>query len=181
MKINTPLTKDKLKSLKAGDLVYITGKIYTARDAAHKKLVEMINNNQQLPIPIKDSIIYYVGPTPAKPNEPIGSCGPTTSYRMDPFLNPLLELGLTGSIGKGARSQEAKDQMMKHKAVYFQAIGGTAAYLSKFVKESKLIAFEELQSEAIRELMVQDFPVFVTYDIYGNDLITSGIEKYKIK
>ncbi len=104
MKINTPLTKDKLKSLKAGDLVYITGKIYTARDAAHKKLVDMINNNQELPIPIKDSIIYYVGPTPAKPNEPIGSCGPTTSYRMDPFLNPLLELGLTGSIGKGARS-----------------------------------------------------------------------------
>ncbi|QVK21330.1 fumarate hydratase C-terminal domain-containing protein [Mycoplasmatota bacterium] len=179
MKILTPLTQDQLKSLKAGDLVYITGTIYTARDAAHKKMVDMINNNQPLPIPIKDSIIYYVGPTPAKPNEPIGSCGPTTSYRMDPFLEPLLKLGLRGSIGKGARSENIKELLNKYNSVYFQAIGGTAAYLSKFVKSSKLIAFPELQSEAIRELTVEDFPVFVTYDIYGNDLIKDEINKYK--
>ncbi|XMB67773.1 FumA C-terminus/TtdB family hydratase beta subunit [Mycoplasmatota bacterium zrk1] len=179
MKILTPLTQDQLKNLKAGDLVYITGTIYTARDAAHKKMVDMINNNQPLPIPIKDSIIYYVGPTPAKPSEPIGSCGPTTSYRMDPFLEPLLKLGLSGSIGKGARSENIKELLTKYNSVYFQAIGGTAAYLSKFVKSSKLIAFPELQSEAIRELTVEDFPVFVTYDIYGNDLIKDEISKYK--
>lgn len=179
MKINTPLTKEKLKDLKAGDIVYITGTIYTARDAAHKKLVEMINNNEELPIPIENSIIYYVGPTPAKENEPIGSCGPTTSYRMDPFMEPLLKLGLTGSIGKGPRGKEIKDALVSYKSVYFSAIGGTAAYLSKFVKEAKLIAFPELQSEAIRELTVEDFPVFVTYDIYGNDLIENEIEKYR--
>lgn len=179
MKITTPLTKDVIKELKAGDIVYITGTIYTARDAAHKKLIDLLNSNQELPIPIEDSIIYYVGPTPAKENEPIGSCGPTTSYRMDPFMEPLLKLGLGGSIGKGPRGDEIKEALKTYNSVYFSAIGGTAAYLSKFVKEAKLIAFPELQSEAIRELKVEDFPVFVTYDTYGNDLIESEIKKYR--
>jgi len=179
MKIQTPLTKDKLAGLKAGDLVYITGDIYTARDAAHKKIINLIEAGKEIPITLKDSIIYYVGPTPNKPNQPIGACGPTTSYRMDSFMPTLLKHGLSGTIGKGARSNQVKKLLKEYKSIYFQAIGGTAAFLSKFVVASELIAFPELQSEAIRKLTVKDFPVFVTYDIYGNDLIESEVKKYK--
>lgn len=179
MRLETPLTKDKLKDLKAGDLVFITGTIYTARDAAHKKLIDLLAQGKELPIPIKDSVIYYVGPTPNKPDRPIGSCGPTTSYRMDPFMDTLLDLGLSACIGKGPRGVEVKQSMQQAGAVYFSAIGGTAAYLSNFVTDSEVIAFEELRSEAIRKLTVKDFPVFVTYDAAGGDLIEQGIKQYK--
>jgi len=179
MKITTPLTLEKLAPLRAGDLVFITGTIYTARDAAHKKLIDLLNEGKQLPIPIKDSVIYYVGPTPNKPDRPIGSCGPTTSYRMDPFMEPLLNLGLSACIGKGPRGVDVKNMMHEKGAVYFSAIGGTAAYLSNFVKKSEVIAFGELRSEAIRKLTVKDFPVFVTYDSVGNDLIEQGIKQYR--
>lgn len=179
MKITTPLTKDKLKGLVSGDLVHISGTIYTARDAAHKKLVDLLDQGKELPIPVKDQVIYYVGPTPSKPGNPIGSCGPTTAYRMDPFMKPLLDLGLSACIGKGARTPEIKELLNKQGAVYFSAIGGTAAYLSKFVVESEVIAFPELLSEAIRKLTVKDFPVFVIYDTHGNDLIAQGIQNYK--
>ena len=179
MKLTTPLTKEKLKDLKAGDLVLISGTIYTARDAAHKKLLDLLAEGKELPIPIQDTCIYYVGPTPNKPDRAIGSCGPTTSYRMDPFMKPLLDLGLSACIGKGPRTDEVKELMNEAGAVYFSAIGGTAAYLSDFVEEAELIAFPELRSEAIRKLTVKDFPVFVTYDVHGNDLIKQGIETYK--
>ena len=179
MKLTTPLTKDKLKSLRAGDLVHLSGTIYTARDAAHQRLADLLAEGKELPIPIKDSVIYYVGPTPTKPGSAIGSCGPTTSYRMDPFIEPLLDLGLSATIGKGARTPKIKKALYEQGCVYFSAIGGTAAYLSQFVEHSELIAFPELMSEAIRKLTVKDFPVFVIYDTYGNDLIEQGIKTFK--
>ncbi len=179
MKLVAPFTKEKLKTFKSGDLVLLTGTIYTARDAAHKKLIDLIKEGKELPIPIENSIIYYVGPTPNKPERAIGSCGPTTSYRMDPFMEPLLARGLSACIGKGPRTKDIKQLMNDYDTVYFSAIGGTAAYLSNFVIESELIAFPELRSEAIRKLTVKDFPVFVTYDARGNDLIEQGIKKYK--
>lgn len=179
-KINTPLTLDVIESLKTADLVNITGYIYTARDAAHKRLVELIKQKKELPFDIKGAIIYYVGPTPAPPGKIIGSAGPTTSYRMDSYAPYLIELGLKGMIGKGKRSQEVRLAMTKYKAVYFAATGGAAALLSKHIKSSEIVAYEDLGPEAIRKLYVEDFPVIVVNDIYGGDLYEQGIEKYRI-
>jgi fumarate hydratase subunit beta len=177
-RITTPLTEDKIKDLKAGDTVLITGDIYTARDAAHKKLTELIDKGKELPMDIKDSIIYYVGPSPAKPGMVIGSAGPTTSYRMDDYSPKLLDLGLKGMIGKGERSEAVIASMIKNKAVYFGAIGGAAALIGKCVKSVELVAYEELGAEAIRKLYVEDMPVVVIIDSYGDNLYEIGRENY---
>lgn len=178
-KINTPLTEEIIKTLKAGDTVLITGKVLTARDAAHKRMIESLKGGGDLPVDIKNQIIYYVGPCPAKPGQTVGSCGPTTSSRMDVYTPKLLEIGLKGMIGKGYRSQDVIDAMMKYHAVYFAAIGGAGALLSERVKESKVVAYGDLGPEAIHEFTVEDFPVIVTIDMYGNNLYDSEKEKYK--
>ncbi len=178
-RITPPLTDDDVSLLKIGDKVLITGYIYTARDAAHKRLVELIKKDESLPFDIKGQIIYYVGPTPAKPGYVIGSAGPTTSYRMDPYTPPLLELGLKGMIGKGQRGKEVREAMKKYRAVYFEAVGGAGALLSRKIKSVEVIAYEDLGTEAIRKLYVEDFPVIVANDIYGSDLFTEGKSKYR--
>ena len=169
-KLTTPITDDQIKDLKIGDEVLITGYIFTARDAAHKLMVEAIQNNQQLPFDIKNQIIYYVGPTPAKPNQIIGSCGPTSAYRMDKYSPYLMEKGLKVMIGKGDRSIEFNDVVKKYKGMYLLAIGGIGAKLSQCVVENELIAYPELQSEAIRRLKVVDFPAIVAIDCNGNSI-----------
>jgi fumarate hydratase subunit beta len=176
--ISTPLTEDKLKDLKAGDSVLISGIIYTARDAAHKRLIELLDRGEKLPIDIKDSIIYYVGPSPAKPGKIIGSAGPTTSYRMDSYAPRLLDIGLKGMIGKGSRSKEVIESMKHNKAVYFAAIGGAAALMAKSIKQAELVAYEDLGSEAIRKLYVEDLPVVVVIDSKGNNLYEIGQQQY---
>lgn len=173
MKVQTPLTKELVQTLKAGDVVNLTGVIYTARDAAHKRLIELIENNQPLPFDLKDSVIYYVGPTPEKPGMVIGSAGPTTSYRMDAYSPTLLELGLSGMIGKGPRNQSVIESMKQHQGVYFAAVGGAAALLAKHIKEAEIIAFEDLGTEAIRRLVVEDFPVIVATDCHGRSLYST--------
>lgn len=177
-RITTPLTIDKIKDLKAGDSVVISGTIYTARDAAHKRLIDLLDRGEELPIDVKDQIIYYVGPSPAKPGMAIGSAGPTTSYRMDPYAPRLLDLGLKGMIGKGLRSNEVIDSIKKNKAVYFGAIGGAAALIGKSVIKSEIIAYEDLGSEAIRKLQVKDLPVVVVIDSQGENLYDIGKEEY---
>ena len=177
-KITAPLTDDVIADLKAGDKVEITGTLYTARDAAHKRLVKMIKDGEKLPFDIKGQVMYFVGPTPAKPGIPIGSAGPTTSGRMDVYSPLLIERGLKAMIGKGARSKDVIDAMTKHKCIYFAAIGGVAALLSKKIKKAEIIAFEDLGTEAIRQLEVVDFPVVVINDIYGGDLYKEGVKKY---
>jgi fumarate hydratase subunit beta len=177
-RIATPLTKEKVKELKAGDSVLITGTIYTARDAAHKRLVELLEKGEELPIDVKDEIIYYVGPTPAKPGQAIGSAGPTTSYRMDPYSPKLLEKGLTGMIGKGLRGEEVIDSIKENTGVYFAAIGGAAALIGRSVVKSELVAYEDLGAEAIRRLEVVDFPVVVVIDCEGNNLYEIGQQQY---
>ena len=176
--LNTPLTVEDLKDLKAGDDVYITGYIYTARDAAHKRLVELLEEGKELPIDVKGSIIYYVGPTPAKEGEPLGSAGPTTSLRMDAYTPQLLDLGLMGMIGKGARNQEVKDKIREKGAVYFAAIGGAAALIKKTIKSAEVVAYEDLGAEAIRKIYVEEFPVTVINDPEGNDLYELGRKEY---
>jgi fumarate hydratase subunit beta len=178
-KIKTPLSNETVKRLKSGDLVRITGYVYTARDAAHKRLVELIKNNKPLPFDIKGAVIYYVGPTPAPPRKVIGSAGPTTSYRMDPYAPVLLREGLKGMIGKGSRSKAVKDAITKYKGIYFAATGGAGALLSKHIKSAEIIAYEDLGPEAIRKLYVEDFPAIVVNDIYGGDLFEEGRKKYK--
>lgn len=178
--IKTPLTDTIVSSLNAGDIVHLTGYIFTARDAAHKRLVELIKNNQPLPFDIKGAVIYYVGPTPPKPGKIIGSAGPTTSSRVDPYTPYLLEKGLKGMIGKGARSPIVRDALKIYKAVYFIATGGAAALLSMHIKSSEIVAYEDLGPEAIRRLYVEDFPAIVANDIYGRDLLEEGKNKYKI-
>ncbi|MTI72011.1 MAG: Fe-S-containing hydro-lyase [Firmicutes bacterium] len=177
--INTPLTLDKVENLKAGDRVYITGTLYTARDAAHKRLVESIKEGKELPFDVKNSIIYYVGPSPSKPGEVIGSAGPTTSYRMDDYTKDLLNLGLKGMIGKGKRSLDVVKSIVENKAVYFAAIGGAAALISKSIKSSEVIAYDDLATEAIRKLYVKDFPAVVVVDSEGNNLYNIEVQKYK--
>ena len=169
-KLTTPITDEQIKSLKIGDEVLISGYIYTGRDAAHKLMVEAIQNNQELPFEIKDQIIYYVGPTPAKPKQVIGSCGPTSAYRMDKYSPYLMEKGLKVMIGKGDRSIEFNDVVKKYKGMYLLAIGGIGAKLSQCVVENELIAYPELQSEAIRKLKVIDFPAIVAIDCNGNSI-----------
>lgn len=166
--IQTPLAAETVKTLNAGDEVRITGVIYTARDAAHKKLCELLAADQPLPLELRDQILYYTGPTPAPPGRPIGSCGPTTSYRMDRYTPPLLDQGLRGLIGKGRRSQDVIDALVSHTAVYFAAEGGCGALLANYVKTSEVVAFPELGTEAIRRLEVENFPVTVFCDYRGN-------------
>jgi fumarate hydratase subunit beta len=177
-RLTTPITEDKIKDLMAGDTVLITGSIYTARDAAHKKLVELIDRGEELPIDISNAIIYYVGPTPAKPGMIVGSAGPTTSYRMDDYSPRLLDIGLKGMIGKGERSSEVIASMIKNKAIYFAAIGGAAALIGKCVKKVELVAYEELGAEAIRRFYVEDMPVVVVIDSKGNNLYEIGRQNY---
>lgn len=179
IKLQTPLKTEDLEKLNIGDQVLISGKIYTARDAAHKRLVELIKQGKDLPFDIKGQVIYFVGPAPAKPGKPIGSAGPTTSYRMDPYSPTLLDNGLKGMIGKGPRSQTVIDSMVKNKAVYLASVGGAAVVTAQSVTSSKIIAYEDLGTEAIRELEVVDFPAFVANDINGNDLFQKGVEQYK--
>ncbi len=168
--ITTPLTEETIKELHTGDMVRITGIIYSARDAAHKKLVELIDKGKELPFDLNGNVIYYLGPTPAREGQVIGSAGPTTSSRMDKYTPVLLSLGLKGMIGKGRRSPEVIETIKKEKAVYFAAVGGAGALLSKRIKQSKVIAFDELGTEAVREMYVEDFPAIVAIDIYGNDI-----------
>ena len=176
--IKTPLTREDARKLKAGDSCLISGIIYTARDAAHKRLCELIEAKKPLPLDIKDSIVYFVGPTPAKPGQAIGSAGPTTSYRMDAYSPSLIELGQTGMIGKGKRGPKVVEAMKKHGAVYFGAIGGCGALLSKCIKKAEVIAYDDLGAEAIRKLYVEDFPVIVVIDSEGNNLYEIGRENY---
>ena len=168
--IKTPLTTDKVEELQAGDYVYITGTIYSARDAAHQRLYDSLQKGQSIPIDLQDTIIYYLGPTPEREGQIIGSAGPTTSSRMDKYTPALLNLGMKGMIGKGKRSKEVIDSMIEKKAVYFAAVGGAGALLSKKIKASKVIAYDDLGTEAIREMYVEDFPVIVVIDSKGNNL-----------
>ena len=177
-RITTPLTEEKVKSLEAGDTVYISGTIYTGRDAAHQRLIDTLRQGEKLPFDIKDQIIYYVGPAPAKPGQAIGSAGPTTSYRMDDLTVPLLELGLNGMIGKGSRSQKVIEGMKKYGAIYFAAIGGAGALIANSIKGAEVIAYDDLGTEAIRKLEVEDFPVIVVIDNEGNNLYETEREKY---
>ena len=178
-KIVAPLTSDKVKELKAGDSVLLSGVIYTARDAAHKRLVELVDKGEELPFDIKDAVIYYVGPTPTKPGMVFGSAGPTTSYRMDPYAPTLLEMGQTGMIGKGLRSDEVVESMKKNGAIYFASIGGAAALTGKCVRSSEIVAYEDLGAEAIRRLEVEDFPLVVAIDSEGNSIYEQGQQAYK--
>lgn len=178
-KIQTPLTKARVKELRAGDSVIINGVIFAARDAAHKRLVEMIKNGVTLPFDVEEQIIYYVGPCPARPGEIIGSAGPTTSSRMDAYAPELLKLGLTGMIGKGLRNKEVIASMMKFGALYFGAIGGAGALISKTITSEEIVAFPELGPEALRKLVIKDFPATVIIDSYGNNLYDTGRLSYK--
>ncbi len=178
IKLTTPLTEDKTIALKAGDSVLLSGVIYTGRDAAHKRLIELLDNGKELPLNIKDEIIYYVGPSPAKPGMVIGSAGPTTSYRMDPYAPKLLDLGLKGMIGKGARNQEVIDAIIRNKGIYFGAIGGAAALIGKSIVSSEIIAYEDLGAEAIRRIEVKDMPLVVIIDSEGNNLYELGKAEY---
>ena len=168
--INLPLTKEEAATLKAGDYVYLTGALYTARDAAHKRMYEAIEAGEELPFEVDGSVIYYMGPTPAREGRVIGSAGPTTASRMDKYTPKLLDMGLVGMVGKGKRSQAVKDSMVKNGAVYFAAIGGAGALLSKSITASAVIAYDDLGTEAIRRMEVRDFPVVVVIDSNGTDL-----------
>jgi fumarate hydratase subunit beta len=175
--IKTPLTNEIVQNLQAGDYVYITGTIYSARDAAHKRMYDMLVEGDSLPFDINNSIVYYLGPTPEREGQVIGSAGPTTSSRMDKYTPALLEKGLKGMIGKGKRSKEVIDSMVKNNAVYFAAVGGAGALLSKKIKSSRIIAYDDLGTEAIRELYVEDFPVIVVIDTKGNNLYEIVMKK----
>jgi len=179
IRLTTPLADEDVEKLRIGDKVLLNGVLFTARDAAHKRLFELIQDGKELPFELKGQVIYYVGPTPAKPGKPIGSAGPTTSYRMDTYSPKLMELGLKGMVGKGNRSAEVIDAMKKYKAVYFGATGGAGALLAKRIKKADIIAYPDLGPEAIRRLEVEDFPVMVINDTRGNDLYQQGIERYE--
>ena len=177
-RLTAPFGKEALRDLKAGDRVLISGTIYTARDAAHKRLIQMLDRGEPLPFEIRDAVIYYAGPTPAKPGRVIGSAGPTTSYRMDPYAPRLLDLGQAAMIGKGQRSQQVKEAVVRNGAVYLGAIGGAGALISGTVRSAEIIAFEDLGPEAIRRLEVEDFPATVVIDSCGNDLYEIGRKSY---
>lgn len=177
--ITAPITKEVSSLLRAGDYVYITGTIYTARDAAHKRMDETLDRGEELPIDIKDQAIYYMGPSPARPGRPIGSAGPTTASRMDKYAPRLLDLGQSAMIGKGKRTKEVLDAVVRNKAVYLAAIGGAGALLSKCIKSSEIVAYEDLGTEAIRKLEVENLPVIVVADCEGNNLYESAIKEYQ--
>ncbi|MCF0104931.1 MAG: Fe-S-containing hydro-lyase [Eggerthellaceae bacterium] len=178
IKITAPLSKETTRKLKSGDSCLISGVIYTARDAAHKRLCELIEQGKPLPFPVENSIVYFVGPTPAKPGQVIGSAGPTTAYRMDAYSPTMIAQGQTGMIGKGKRGPEVIEAMKKHGAVYFAAIGGAGALLSKCIKKAEVIAYEDLEAEAIRRLEVENLPVTVVIDSLGNNLYETGPSAY---
>lgn len=179
-RISTPMTDSVVEGLKIGDTVLISGVLYTGRDSAHKRLVDALDKGEELPVDVKGQIIYYAGPAPAKPGNPIGSIGPTTSYRMDPYAPRLIAEGLKGMIGKGNRDDGVIAAQKEHKAVYFGAIGGAAALMAKAVKTAEVVAYEDLGPEAIRRLEVEDFPAVVVNDCYGGDLYKEGMAKYRI-
>jgi fumarate hydratase subunit beta len=178
IRLKPPLSDEDVEKLKIGDRIVINGIIYTGRDAAHKRLFDLLKEGKTLPFDIKGQVIYYVGPTPAKPGQALGSAGPTTSYRMDAYSPSLIERGLKGMIGKGMRSDAVKEAMKKYKAVYFAATGGAGALLAKRVKKAEIVAYEDLGPEAIRRLVVDDLPVIVVNDVRGNDLYIEGEKKY---
>jgi fumarate hydratase subunit beta len=178
IKLTPPLTDDVVMKLRAGDRVVITGTIFTCRDMAHKQLVEGRQKGEKLPFDVKGQILYYTGPTPASPGRAIGSAGPTTSYRMDKYTPALLELGLKGMIGKGPRGQSVKDAIVKYKAVYFAAIGGAGALISKTIKKAEIVAYPELGTEAVMRLEVEGFPAIVVNDVHGEDLYRIGVDQY---
>ncbi len=177
--ITVPLTAEAAASLQAGDYIYLTGTIYTARDAAHKRMYEALERGEKLPFDMKDNVIYYMGPSPAREGRPIGSAGPTTASRMDKYAPALLDLGLRGMIGKGKRRQTVKDAIMRNSAVYFAAVGGAGALLSHSIIASEVIAYEDLGTEAIRKLEVKDFPVIVVMDAEGNDLYETAARQHR--
>lgn len=177
--IQAPINKEKIKNLKAGDYVYINGTIYTARDAAHKRMDDTLTKGEKLPLDIKDQMIYYMGPSPAREGRVIGSAGPTTASRMDKYAPRLLDLGLGAMIGKGKRNKEVLDAIVRNGSIYFAAVGGAGALLSKCIQKSEVIAYDDLGTEAIRKLEVKDFPVIVVVDAEGNNLYETAIEKYK--
>ena len=178
-KINVPLSKEDAATLRTGDYVYLTGTVYTARDAAHKRLDEALKKGEKLPFDVNGNVIYYMGPSPAREGRPIGSAGPTTAGRMDPYAPELLDLGLRGMIGKGRRTKEVSDAIIRNKAVYFAAVGGAGALLSQCIKSSEVIAYDDLGAEAIRKLYVENFPVIVVIDSEGTNLYDLALEKYK--
>lgn len=177
--IQAPITKEEAQKLRAGDYVYITGTIYTARDAAHKRMDETLNRGEKLPVDIENQMIYYMGPSPAREGRPIGSAGPTTASRMDKYAPRLLDLGLGAMIGKGKRSQAVLDAIVRNQSVYFAAVGGAGALLSKCIKKSEVVAYDDLGAEAIRKLEVEDFPVIVVADCEGNNLYETAIKEYE--
>ncbi len=179
IRLTTPLTEEDVASLKAGDQVSLTGVLYTARDAAHKRLVALLDEGKELPFDAKGAVIYYVGPSPAKPGAVVGSAGPTTSYRMDAYSERMMEVGMKGMIGKGKRAGDVVDAMVKHKAVYFAAIGGAAALIARSIKKVDVIAYEDLGPEAVRRMEVEDFKVVVINDTNGADLYEQGQERYR--
>lgn len=178
IKLHTPVKDEDIRKLRAGDNVLLNGYIYTGRDAAHKRLIELLQKGRDLPVDLNGQIIYYVGPAPAKPGYVVGSAGPTTSYRMDPYTLPLLKLGLKGMIGKGLRGKDIIEGMKQNKAVYFGAVGGAAALIAKSIKKMEIVAYEDLGTEAIHRLYVEDFPVIVVIDIDGNNLYETEPLKY---
>ena len=180
IRLSPPLSDAAVKNLQIGDKVSISGTIYTGRDAAHKRLIDLIQTDKPLPFDIQGQIIYYVGPSPAKPGRPVGAAGPTTSYRMDAYAPELIRLGLKGMIGKGARNPDVRGAMSEFKAVYFAAIGGAGALMAQAIKKAEIIAYEDLGPEAIRKLVVEEFPVIVVNDVRGNDLYEEGVKKYAL-
>lgn len=177
-KITTPITEEVTRDLRSGDYVYITGTMYVARDAAHKRMIEALDRGEELPIDIKDATIYYMGPSPARDGRPIGSAGPTTASRMDKYAPTLMDLGEKAMIGKGKRTQEVIDAIVRNHAVYFAAIGGAGALLSKCIKKSEVVCYDDLGAEAIRKIEVEDFPVIVVIDSEGNNLYETAIKQY---
>lgn len=176
--IKVPFDSETAVSLQAGDYVYLTGTIYTARDAAHKRMYEALERGEKLPLELRDNVIYYMGPSPARTDRPIGSAGPTTASRMDKYAPMLLDLGLKGMVGKGRRSMEVREAVVRNKAVYFAAVGGAGALLSRSIISSQVIAYDDLGTEAIRKLEVRDFPVIVVMDSQGNDLYETAVRDY---
>ena len=179
VRLTTPLSRWDVESLHAGDRVLLSGVVYTARDAAHARLIALLEQGQPLPFPTEGQVIYYVGPTPPRPGAPIGSAGPTTSGRMDPYTPALLAAGIKGLIGKGGRSAEVRDALVKHRAIYFAATGGAGALLAQKIRSAAVVAWEDLGAEAVRRLVFEDFPLVVINDVLGNDLYEEGVARYR--